>query len=1560
LPRKAIRRRKRPARRSFWEQLGVKVAGLPGRALRAAAQAVHALKTDRWAQLLLVVLLFAAVSRLMQPDWYGQRQFHPDERWIFQKVAQLSWPGEPGADDSAGLQYGSLPLYQLAMAKDIAHLAFPAMDVNRFVIVAGRALAGVWDILAVLMAFALGAKLFDRRTGLLAAAFIALTPLHIQLAHFFCVDPLLGLLSLVVLYAAAGVMQGGGWGWSLFSGLALGASLATKTSALPLCLPIALAHGLSWWNQRRDASAASRALLGLAVAAGASLLAFAACMPWALIHFDKFVRNQQEQQNILVTGSPDGTPFVRQYWDTLPVLFHLKNLFLYYQGPVLGGLALLALAWQCLRLLPFKALRLAAAAAPKRALPLAKARRLAAAAHAPAMDGGAWLLLAWLLPYLLAVGFSFAKFARYMLPFIPALSLLLAHTLAQLWDRGGALRKAALALAVAALAWNLGYSIGYLRTYTRPHPWVAASQWLFKNVPAQQPDGRRTVILNESWGDDLPVWVDGRDAGAYQNWQINIVEWDSPAKLNELGEKVSKSDILVLADPRAYGTYLRLGDRFPLTCAYYDLLFKDPGRLGFERALDQRNQPSVFGLEVDDSRTPDKPQLAWADESFTLYDHPRTLLFRRVRPLDSQAVQKAITDHAAELGLPDGWRTGMGPDQMHALARGGGKPVVDATEGAINPNIGLSRGASIALAPAALAPILWWAILLLLTLLAAPIAVALLGDFPDQGWALAKVLGLLLFSWLAFWAARLGLAFHQGQLWLQLGLLALAALALASRRRAKLAAWWQRQRGQVLAAEALFAGAFLFFVLLRSLAPNVHDIAGQGYNGGGEPLGMTYLSALLRCSTFPAYDPWLALNSSSYYYFGYQIAATLAKLSGIPANVAYNLSLALFFGLSVLAAYGVALALAGRRRFGLMAAGAVAMAGSLWTVPYLVRSFFTFGGVRHLFAGMLSFPFIWDPTRFPELVNNLIFEFPYFSYTYGDLHPHNMVLPFALLFLGLLARPFLSRETGLKALGETWPRRLLLVWLLALTLDAQYCINAWNWPVALALALPALLLALWVGRPGSWPQRCLHALLGLAVGLIIAPLGRLLFHAFHAGFAQGVDQVGRVDISERQAPGYLLFAFFALGLMGLFSLWPLRLQAWLTARDRALGYLKLAQRGPMALLSRLPERLWLKMPVPSALLALVLGLLGLSMAMGLLWPRGVVWVMGFGLAAFCASGLAMLMADAGPGAGAEAFAWVLGFISMAVVVGSEFRYVADRMNTLFKFYFQAWAFMGLVYAVGASRSFKALEAAPAKPRRGRGRAKAGLAWGWVLGFAALAVALLFLAGLGDYATLNAGGRCQLSLLALLCLMALPSLALLFPGRALKAAWLGALLGLGALGLLYFGGASLCRVALANHGQRPSLDGTAFMASMEPRGTGRDNGDYDKDDYSLIQWLNQNADRTEAVLEAPGQDMYKGYSRFAIYTGLPTVLGWEYQVGQQLGVNAGSRLTDRDADIRAIYTTTDDAQALRLLAKYHVRWVVVGGLERKNYAGPGLEKFSHLLKLAQQSGPSLLYRVPGGA
>ena len=131
-------------------------------------------------------------------------------------------------------------------------------------------------------------------------------------------------------------------------------------------------------------------------------------------------------------------------------------------------------------------------------------------------------------------------------------------------------------------------------------------------------------------------------------------------------------------------------------------------------------------------------------------------------------------------------------------------------------------------------------------------------------------------------------------------------------------------------------------------------------------------------------------------------------------------------------------------------------------------------------------------------------------------------------------------------------------------------------------------------------------------------------------------------------------------------------------------------------------------------------------------------------------------------------------------------------------------------------------------------------------------------------------------------------------------------------------------------------------------------DYDRHDYALITWLNQNASVTETLVEAPGLELYKGYNRFSIYTGLPTLLGWDYQEGQQLGERTGGVLEQRKRDAAVIYGT-DPAAAIQLLKQYHVRWIVVGPIERKLYPPAGLDKFAQFASVAAQDGTSVLYR-----
>jgi YYY domain-containing protein len=128
------------------------------------------------------------------------------------------------------------------------------------------------------------------------------------------------------------------------------------------------------------------------------------------------------------------------------------------------------------------------------------------------------------------------------------------------------------------------------------------------------------------------------------------------------------------------------------------------------------------------------------------------------------------------------------------------------------------------------------------------------------------------------------------------------------------------------------------------------------------------------------------------------------------------------------------------------------------------------------------------------------------------------------------------------------------------------------------------------------------------------------------------------------------------------------------------------------------------------------------------------------------------------------------------------------------------------------------------------------------------------------------------------------------------------------------------------GPRPTLDGTAYLPRHSPA------------DAPLIRWLNENAASDSVVLEAHG-DAYREFTRIAMHTGLPTVLGWEHHVKQRS--TPPDEVDKRKRDIATIYTTRDDAERFRLLDRYGVRYVVVAPIERARYGADALAAWDRL-------------------
>jgi uncharacterized membrane protein len=121
----------------------------------------------------------------------------------------------------------------------------------------------------------------------------------------------------------------------------------------------------------------------------------------------------------------------------------------------------------------------------------------------------------------------------------------------------------------------------------------------------------------------------------------------------------------------------------------------------------------------------------------------------------------------------------------------------------------------------------------------------------------------------------------------------------------------------------------------------------------------------------------------------------------------------------------------------------------------------------------------------------------------------------------------------------------------------------------------------------------------------------------------------------------------------------------------------------------------------------------------------------------------------------------------------------------------------------------------------------------------------------------------------------------------------------------------------------TLDGMTFVKYIYP------------DDYAAIQWINANVTGSPVILQSSA-GWYRDFAaRVTMFTGLPSVVNWAGEAGQQrysgqLGPNNRpypDEVNPRVTDVNLIYDTPDPALALKLLHQYHVGLIFVGHIER---------------------------------
>jgi YYY domain-containing protein len=483
--------------------------------------------------LFLLVFVLAGYLRLTGVNWGEGQHQHPDENFLEGVLASLqaqkctnpaipveacpseqkTWLGladyfnsrtstlNPYNRGYSFFVYGDLPMTIVRVAVDAMHVT----DVKML----GRQFSALADLFTILFLYLAVSRLYNRRVALLASLFSALAVLQIQQSHFFTTDLFVNAFAFLAIYLAVRILDAPGpedmsraagsstaalvtpetaqqetllekENWfssyramltsplfllSIGFGFAFGMALASKVNIFPLALLLPGAFAVRHLERHQGLALDSIKpeywywiLVCLVVGGLAAVISFRIFQPYAFNGIgvsSQWIANIQEQR-VQAKGDAD-LPWNLQ-WAKRSHLYSFGNLTIWGLGLPLG-----LLAWAGFLLMGWRIFK------------------------------GEWrhaLLWGWTALYFLWQSLQFNPTMRYQLPIYPLLCMMaawfvfdLAGLNVQTFKRSNARTVLAAFIGITVVALTAAWAFAFHSIYLRDEPRMAASRWIFQNVP---------------------------------------------------------------------------------------------------------------------------------------------------------------------------------------------------------------------------------------------------------------------------------------------------------------------------------------------------------------------------------------------------------------------------------------------------------------------------------------------------------------------------------------------------------------------------------------------------------------------------------------------------------------------------------------------------------------------------------------------------------------------------------------------------------------------------------------------------------------------------------------------------------------------------------------------------------------------------------------------------------------------------------------------------------------------------------------------------------------------
>lgn len=563
--------------------------------------------------------------------------------------------------------------------------------------------------------------------------------------------------------------------------------------------------------------------------------------------------------------------------------------------------------------------------------------------------------------------------------------------------------------------------------------------------------------------------------------------------------------------------------------------------------------------------------------------------------------------------------------------------------------------------------ILWLLILELIGLIGLPIVYSLLPNLWDRGFAFSKITGLLILS-ISTWALSVTSLIPNTQE-LLFAILIIYCLSSAyllrlnfNELRIFIVARWKL----ITLTEVVFIATYFGFIALKFSDPSI--------NHTEQPMDHAFLTASIQSETGGAQDPWMRGETISYYYFGYWMFGSLAKLSGIAPEYSYNLALAVIPALTSAGTLCVAFTILGGHR--MVSRAKIAWAGiSVASMVILANLHGLLSFMRENSMGSnwfwkticidgMTTPVTmvtdqWHPTEFwwwfrsTRIINYFgercdlpgidytINEFPFFSFLLGDLHPHVMVIPLIILFIGICISTWKSKANA--------PTELPSILFSGVTLGAIGFTNMWSLPV-----FTSLLVSIYVLRKLRGADA--YKIRNIIMLLFSTTLILMLFSPYLLDFKSSVTGLRATQIATSSIHGFIIWAPL-LSITAPFAI----IVFWETPISRrwrlSIGTAMIATLLPWVIHALLPGPTLLEGP----------GTIYFVLPLTLL----------FAILIFSTINLNFQAQDLD-----KTFILLLFTLAISLILGPELLYIGDvfnsRMNTVFKLHYQAWILLSVV------------------------------------------------------------------------------------------------------------------------------------------------------------------------------------------------------------------------------------------------------------------------------------------